>query len=97
SSTRVYKNLPALIEKYIWPKDAEIGKVSLKLQFDKEELVCTLETDDMLYDELKKLKAKREIAITANILIVNGAKKKAEILELHEIITDGNHSINFHN
>ncbi|GAB0109887.1 hypothetical protein [Pseudoalteromonas distincta] len=95
SSTKVYKDLPAFIEKYIWPKDAEIGKVCLKLQFDKEELVCTLETNEELYGELKKLKVKGEVAITAQILLIEGVKRRAEILELYQINTGKSQFIDF--
>lgn len=93
--TVTYKDLPALIEKYIWPKEAEMGKVSVRLLFDNQELVCTLDTDEQTYDELKELKAKTPISISAKLLLTEDVKKSVEILEVEKIIIDRNREIKF--
>lgn len=93
SKTKKYVDLPAYIEKYSWPKDANEGKVSLRLIFDKQEYVCSVETDEKLFEQLKAQKVKKEIAVTADIVKTSGAKTSVDILKLHQIKIDDAHVI----
>jgi hypothetical protein len=77
--------LPAVIEKYSWPRDATKGKVSFKASLNEIDFTMTFETPESLYSRLKQEKVKKEVALTGKFLKTENKKSKLEILYLKQI------------
>ncbi|MCZ8529905.1 hypothetical protein [Alteromonas sp. PRIM-21] len=77
--------LPAVIEKYSWPRDASKGKVSFKASLDEVDFTMTFETSESLYLRLKEEKVKKEVSLTGKFLKTENKKSKLEILYLKQI------------
>lgn len=95
SKTKLYKDLPAIIEKYSWKKSDEEGTIYLRLMFDGRENTCSVSVDAQKYEKLKALEHKVQVAVTADIIEKSGPKNSVEILNLYSLTLDEGYAISF--
>ncbi|MBE0403965.1 hypothetical protein [Halomonas citrativorans] len=95
SHVKKYKDLPAYIEKYSWPIEDECGRVYLRLLINDRSYSCYIEVDSKLYETLKAEHAKKQIAVTCELLITSGVKTAVDIFKMHSIKLSENFEIDF--
>jgi len=86
STIRTYSNLPACIEQFVWHRDDDEGKISIRVTIDNSDYVCSIFTPDVKrFEELKAIPIKQQVFISADIIKTTGSKTVIEIFELHNI------------
>jgi hypothetical protein len=96
STIKTYSNLPACIEQFVWHRDDDEGRISIRITIDGTDYVCSIMTPDVnRFEELKAVPIKQQVFISADIIKSTSSKTTVEILELHSIQLPTQQIINF--
>lgn len=82
SKIRKFVDMPAYIEKYSWPVDAEKGRIYLRVNIDGKSCALSIEVDSDIYETLKREQAKKKILITCDLMVNKTKKMHVDVLKV---------------